>query len=242
MLSSLIQLQLDVDYIYIADHAHAPYGGKEDDQILLRSQTLCHKLLSHSVDAIVVACNTATAVAIDQLRSEFSLPIIGIEPFLTAAQKFSIAPEDQKHQVVLVTPSMFKSKRFKILCQHRDPQGLVKAHACPTMAGLIEQAFDHPDPQPLIKTALNDLEPLLDQGFKYAVLGCTHYPLIRQSIEQYLGLTTLSPCHYVARRVAQVLSLPEHAQLDSPVIHYASSKDFIFRNLKPEDLQLVARD
>jgi glutamate racemase len=242
ILRALIDLHLDVDYIYIADHAFAPYGGKDDAQILQRSQVLCKSLIHQNVDAIVVACNTATAVAIDQLRTEFSLPIIGVEPFLTAAQKSVIPLEDRAQQVVLVTPSMFKSARFNDLRQRRDPEQQVRVHACPTMAGAIEQAFDHPRPPMMIQQALRDLASLKNQGLKYALLGCTHYPLIAAEIEDYLQVKTLSPCHFVANRVAQVLQLSLQVAPSPARIYYASSKDFIFQSLDERAVQLVARD
>jgi glutamate racemase len=242
VLTALLELQLDVDYLYFADHAFAPYGGLEEEQILDRSRAISQILLNHSVDLIVLACNTATAIAIDQLRSEFSIPFVGIEPFLTAAQKSAIPVDERADQVVLVTPSMYKSKRFKKLCERRDPEGQVRVHACPTMAWAIERAFDHEEAGAIIQSALGDLDPLKNQGLKYAILGCTHYPLIAQKIADYLAVKTLSPCRYVAKRAAEQLALNPYSATTKAQVFYASSNDGLFKKLELDQLQLVARD
>lgn len=208
---ALLLKNYDVDYFYIADLAHAPYGNKPDHKIMERSHVLCERLLEAGVDLILVACNTATAVAIDELRQTYSeLPFVGVEPYLTAAQHHGWQLAQGDRQVVLVTPLMAQSARFKQLRARRDPGEQILVHPCPTMAALIDQALDIKDSlrrKELIDQALEDLAPLKDQALRYAILGCTHYPLIRSQIEEYLQLKALCPGAAVATRVGELLSL-----------------------------------
>lgn len=212
------------DCFYFADLLHHPYGPKSDQEILQRSHKVTQYLLQQNLDLIVVACNTATAVAIDELRASYSLPFVGIEPFLAAYEKFSKKPTDdfinlkEDYFTVLVTASMAKSRRFIDLKKRRDPEGKIKVHVCHQLASLVEMAFDKGWSENLNEILELDLLPLRQEKPDYAILGCTHYPLIKDKISAFLEAKTLSPCPFVVRRVFDVLGL------DRPAIEQTSEE------------------
>jgi glutamate racemase len=238
--SELLSLHLPVDYVYMADRAYAPYGGRSDTEILERSKFLVKTLLEQGADLIVVACNTATAVAIDELRKSCPVPIVGIEPYLTAAQHFNWSLAPDRRQVVLVTPSMARSARFMDLRSRRDPEGLIHVHPCPNMARLIEDALDArhqaQHKQEIVAQALNDLDPLKGQGFAYALLGCTHYALVTSAIEDYLTLEARAPGAAVAQRVRELLGLSIGNV--APQLLYADTRELVFRSIEVQELCL----
>ena len=171
------------DYIYLADSANAPYGEKSSEWIAARSLILCQYLASKGCDAIVVACNTATAEAIKQIRAELSIPIIGVEPGIKPA-----AMQSQNGIVgVLATEATLNSDKFNaLLATLPDHCRFIKQSG----AGLV----------PLIEAGKADsgetldllgkhLQPILDAGSDTLVLGCTHYPFLRKSIRKLLGET-----------------------------------------------------
>jgi len=165
------------DYAYLADSIHAPYGEKSSEWVTTRSDELCAWLGSQGCEAIVVACNTATAQAIAQIRKKLShIPIIGVEPGIKPAALAS----PKKIVGVLATANTLKSDKFKALlgtlpvdCEFIQQAGV----------GLV----------PLIESGdLNSLEveqllrkyidPMIDQGADTLVLGCTHYPFLIKKI------------------------------------------------------------
>lgn len=223
-----------VQYSYHADLAHAPYGGKTDEQILERARALSRTLVERGAELIVVACNTATAIAIDQLRREFTIPFVGVEPYLTASSHLKL----EGTGVVLVTPSMARSERFQKLRARRDPAQKILVHPCPTMAGLIEQAMDQTGEQQKrsLEQALEDLAPLKQSELSYALLGCTHYGLITELIEEYLNVTAISPAQAVARRVKELLG-PLNTTHGLKLL-YADGQSKSWREIGVEELAL----
>jgi len=189
------------DYIYLADSANAPYGEKSSEWIAARSLVLCKYLASKGCDAIVVACNTATAEAIKQIRAELTIPIVGVEPGIKPA-----AMQSQNGIVgVLATEATLKSDKFNaLLATLPDHCRFIKQSG----AGLV----------PLIEAGKANsaetldllgkhLEPILDAGSDTLVLGCTHYPFLRKSIRKLLGetITLIDTSDAVVRQLGRQL-------------------------------------
>ncbi len=170
-------------YIYLADSAHAPYGEKSSEWISTRSLALCKHLANNGCDAIVVACNTATAEAIKQIRTELSIPIIGVEPGIKPA-----AMQSQNGIVgVLATEATLKSDKFNaLLATLPDHCRFIKQSGA-GLVPLIEAG--KADSQETLDLLVKHLEPILDAGSDTLVLGCTHYPFLRKSIRKLLGDT-----------------------------------------------------
>jgi glutamate racemase len=171
------------NYIYLADSANAPYGEKSSEWIAARSLALCKHLASKGCDAIVVACNTATAEAIKQIRAELSIPIIGVEPGIKPA-----AMQSQNGIVgVLATEATLKSDKFNaLLATLPDDCRFIKQSGA-GLVPLIEAG--KADSEETLALLGKHLEPILDAGSDTLVLGCTHYPFLRKSIRKLLGDT-----------------------------------------------------
>lgn len=167
--------------IYIADSLHAPYGEKSVDFIMQRVNIMAKLLIAKGVKAIVIACNTATVNAIEQLRAQVNIPIIGVEPAIKPAAKQSIS----KKIAILATQATSENQRFKDLINRHHNGAKVLIQPCPGLVEFIEQGKQH---SPACNALLRQyIEPLVSQGIDTLVLGCTHYPFVQQQISAIAG-------------------------------------------------------
>ncbi|HZV61912.1 MAG TPA: glutamate racemase [Methylophilaceae bacterium] len=169
------------DLLYFADSRYAPYGNKSQEFIRERSSYLADFLIKQGAKSLVVACNTATAAAINALRESYSIPIIGMEPAVkpaAAATKTGVVG-------VLATVGTLKSAQFAALLEHYGQGVKVVTEGCPGLVECIERGeLAAPETRRLVR---NYLEPLLAAGADTIVLGCTHYPFVRPLIEEIVG-------------------------------------------------------
>ncbi|MBI5335245.1 MAG: glutamate racemase [Burkholderiales bacterium] len=188
--------------IYAADSAHAPYGERSDDDILRRSEAMAAFLHAAGADVLVVACNTATAIAIEPLRLHHAgWPIVGVEPGIKPA----IAASRNGRIGVMATTGTLRSARYQRLLQAHGARVQVFAQPCPGLAHAIEQGrLDDPELLALIE---RHCAPLRAHGVDTVVLGCTHYPFVARQIQAALGpeVLLLDTAHAVARQVARVV-------------------------------------
>ena len=169
------------DLVYIADSKHAPYGNKTADEITARCFEIADFLITKDVKALVVACNTATAAAIDAMRKRYTLPIIGMEPAVKPAAEAS------KNGIigVLATVGTLKSAQFAALLESYGRNVKVVTQACIGLVECIERGeLDTPETKALIRQYCL---PLLDEGADTIVLGCTHYPFVKDAIREVVG-------------------------------------------------------
>lgn len=158
--------------LYAADTAHIPYGDKTPAYVRERVNVVAERLIALGAKALVVACNTATAAAVESLRQRFAIPVIGMEPGVKPAVEYS------KSGVVgiLATEGMVRSNRMVELVQRFAHGREVIIQPCP---GLVEQvernALQTPETARLLQMYLS---PILDRGADTLVLGCTHYPFL----------------------------------------------------------------
>ena len=191
--------------IYAADSAHAPYGDKPAGFITERTFAVADFLIARGAKAIVVACNTATGVAVDALRRERSLPIVAIEP----AIKPAVAHTRSGVVGVLATSQTIASRRFTNLVERLAGPVRVVAQACPGLVEEIERgAFHSATTRALVE---GYVRPLVEQGADTLVLGCTHYPLIGDVIAEVAGpgVRVIDPAAAVARELRRQLELRE---------------------------------
>lgn len=192
------------EYFYVADSAYAPYGPKTDEEILQRSFQVVSYLKEKQVDLIVIACNTATAVSIDSLRkNDPDFTYVGVEPYLKSFQHLENV--DVKKMVVLTTISTGKSERFKRLKNKLDPDGNIAHISLPQLANLVEEGARNGFHANLKLKVAEEIKDVRRLGFKHAILGCTHYPLVAKWIEELTHAEAVSPCPYVANRVWDLL-------------------------------------
>lgn len=193
------------DYIYLADSANAPYGEKSAQWIAARSLQICKYLSNVGCEAIVVACNTATAEAIAAIRSQLNIPIIGVEPGIKPA-----AMQTQNRIVgVLATEATLKSDKFNALLATlpEDCQFIKQAGA--GLVPLIEAGqIDTPEMQALLG---NHLRFIQEQGADTLVLGCTHYPFLKKIIRGIVGdsIALIDTSDAVVRQLARQLDRRE---------------------------------
>ena len=190
------------DLLYVADSGYAPYGDRPADFIVGRSSAIVDFLIGEGAKAIVVACNTATAVAVDALRERFALPIVAIEP----AVKPAAATTESGVVGVLATTQTLTSAKFARLVDQYAGDATVLTQACP---GLVEEIERGDLTGPRTRTLLEEyVTPLVDQGADTLVLGCTHYPFVAPVIQDVagIGVTIIDPAVAVARELRRRLN------------------------------------
>jgi len=167
--------------LYVADSKYAPYGNKTSAEIQARCVEITDFLIANHAKAIVVACNTATAAAIDMMREKYALPIVGMEPAVKPAATAS------KNGIigVLATTGTLKSAQFAGLLESYGRNVKVVTQACVGLVECVERGELQADTT--LQLVKKYCQPLLDEGADTIVLGCTHYPFLRPLIEQVVG-------------------------------------------------------
>jgi glutamate racemase len=167
---------------YFADSAHCPYGSKNDDFVCSRALAISRFLLDRGAKAVVVACNSASEAALEFLRLTFpGLEIVGVEPAVKVAQRLS----RNKKIGVLGTALTLKGHRFSRLLENFSSGMEVYTQPVAGLVELIEKGnFCCARTDAILK---KNLQPLLDKGIDTLVLGCTHYPLIKNRIAAFCG-------------------------------------------------------
>lgn len=164
---------------YVADSLYAPYGDKSDEEIIDRVNFIAQELINQNCKALVIACNTATVVAVDQLRERFNIPIIGVEPAIKPAVLNS------NNIGILTTQATANNQRFLALVDRHKNSSIVHIQPCPGLVELIENnqlnstGFDH--------LLAKFLKNIIDKNIDTLVLGCTHYPFFTDKVKHFLG-------------------------------------------------------
>lgn len=168
----------DEDYIFYADTTHVPYGEKSKEEVRDYVFEAVEFIAAQHVKALVIACNTATSIAIEDLRKKYTFPIIGIEPAVKPAVQ--VSKKKRKKVLVLATELTLKEAKFHHLVERIDKEDIVDSLALPGLVRLAEQ-FEFSEEQviPYLEEAMAALD-LTEYGT--VVLGCTHFPLFKDSI------------------------------------------------------------
>jgi glutamate racemase len=190
--------------LYFGDQVHVPYGSRPSEEILHFSHTITRFLKGMGAKIIVVACNTASAVALKNLRASFSdTPFVGMEPAVKPA-----AENTQSGVVgVLATPATFQGQLYASVVERFADNTVLLQSTCPGLVQQIEQGeLNSPKTRSILESALN---PMLAQGMDTVVLGCTHYPFVIPLIQEIVGpkVRVIDPAPAVARQVARVLEM-----------------------------------
>lgn len=191
------------DLLYFADCAYCPYGIRSPEEIRNRSRLVVGQLIDGGAKVVVVACNTASAMAIYHLREVYpEVPIIGLEP----AVKPAVAMTRSGKVGVLATPRTVTGERLRWLIETHA--GGVEVHRV-AATGLVELVEAGVLRGEAVTAALRPLlDPMVAIGVDVVVLGCTHYPFLREAIQQHVGLQVrvIDSGEAIARRVDHVLS------------------------------------
>jgi glutamate racemase len=168
--------------VYFGDTARVPYGPKSPETVRRYSLEILDWLLAQRVKAVVIACNTSTAHALDTLQARSPVPVIGvIEPGARAAA----AASGRGPIGVIGTAGTIASNAYARAIQRRRPEARVEQVPCPLLVPLVEEGwFEHPAAE---LVAREYLEPLRAGGVDTLVLGCTHYPLLKPLLQRIMG-------------------------------------------------------
>ena len=188
--------------VYFGDTARVPYGSKSQENVIRFSKQIIHFLQTQGVKAIVIACNTASALALDAVETDLDIPIIGvIKPGAHMAAKAT----HNKRVGVIGTESTIRSRTYDRFIQQQDPEIVVFGKACPLFVPLVEEGW--------LKDSVTEevarryLSELLRKDIDTLVLGCTHYPLIRSLVGKIAGdqVTLVNPAYETAQELRKLL-------------------------------------
>ena len=188
--------------VYFGDTARVPYGSKSQNTIIRFSEQIIRFLRTKQVKAIVIACNTASALALDAVKDEFDLPIIGV--VIPGARAAVEATTNGKVGVV-GTEATVQSGMYTKVIQGMNPKIEVIEKACPLFVPLVEEGFkEHIVTREIIEYYL---ESMRNTDIDAMILGCTHYPLLRSKIREYMGdkIQIVNPAYETAMDLKRLL-------------------------------------
>lgn len=225
--------------LYFGDTARVPYGPKSPATVRRYCRQILDWLLAHQVKAVVVACNTSTAHALDDLREASPVPVLGvIEPGARAA----VAATRSGRIGVIGTAGTIASGAYRRAIEALRPDAQVWQQACPLFVPFIEEGwFEHPAAE---LVAREYLAPMMASGVDTLVLGCTHYPLLKPLLGRVLGegVRLIDSAEETARAVAQALEAEGlEASGEAPPVHRFAVSDEASRFLEVGSRFLGAR-
>lgn len=190
------------DTVYLADQAHVPYGPRPLDEIQAFSQAITSFLLEQTCKLVVVACNTASAAALQYLRRQFpAVPIVGMEPAVKPAAEHT----HTRTVGVLATQATFQGQLFASVVERFASDVRLVNQVCPGLVGQVEAGrLDTPDTLDMLREYL---APVIEAGADTVVLACTHYAFLAPAIRRVAGsaIEVIDPSPAVARQVRRVL-------------------------------------
>jgi len=188
--------------IYFGDTARVPYGSKSKQTVLKFSKQIVRFLMTKNVKAIVFACNTASALALEDMRKDITIPVIGVvRPGAKMATEMSVT----KSVGIIGTDATIKSGIYTDYIRQLDPDITVVGRACPLFVPLVEEGLlEDRITDDMVDRYLSELKPY---NVDSLVLGCTHYPLLMNPIKRYMGnnVTLINPAYETAKELKNIL-------------------------------------
>lgn len=188
--------------VYFGDTARVPYGSKSKETVTKFSEQIVRFLQTHDVKTIVVACNTASAYALDKLEEKIDIPIIGV---VKPGAKVAAETTRNGRIGVIATEATVGSKIYSKYIQQLNPNVTMWGKACPLFVPLVEEGLlQDPVTDEIAKRYLSEL---IDLDIDTLILGCTHYPLIRSTIGRIMGekVTLVNPAYETAKELRELL-------------------------------------
>jgi glutamate racemase len=203
VVKALRDLLPNENIFYLGDTARVPYGPKSPETVQRYAVELAGMLVKRNAKALVVACNTVSSVALPLLTKKFSAPVIGvIEPGAQAA----LQATRNRHIGVIGTHATIRSGAYEKALRAADHNVRVSSRACPLLVPLIEEGLLNDEVTDLM--IIRYLEPMLADGIDTLVLGCTHYPLLKNAIARALKrqIMLVDSAQNCARAVQEILN------------------------------------
>lgn len=188
--------------VYFGDTARVPYGSKSRDTVIRYSRQIIRFLREQQVKAIVVACNTASAFALDAVSPELDIPILGV---IESGARVAAQETRNKRVGIIGTEGTVGSGIHEAYLKKLDPEITVFGKSCPLFCPLVEEGWLH-DPV-TVEIATRYLKELQDKDIDTLILGCTHYPLLRSTIGQIMGesVRLVNPAYETALELGRLL-------------------------------------
>ena len=231
VVKEVMRLLPSEDIIYFGDTARVPYGIKSKETIIKFSLENTLFLLRQDVKMIVVACNTSSSLALPVIRKHFKIPIIGV--IMPGAKEAVYATKNKKIGVI-GTRATINSGAYEQEIKRLDPGVKVYCSACPMFVPLVEEGWSNDDITRIV--AGKYLLPFKKRGVDTLILGCTHYPLLKQSIKDIMGtnVTLIDSAQQVAVEVRHILTqegLLKKKHSSSSIEYFVSDEVAIFKNV-----------
>lgn len=215
----------DAHYIYYGDTANAPYGEKSPDAVSAWTLEAYRYLRAQGVQAMVIACNTATSAAVEQVRAISDIPVLGIEP----AVKTAIEANDGDPIALLATPMTIAGNKLKaLLIRFGHAADVLQCVPCPGLARLVEDNDFAAATAYLHETIKPQLRARADGGY-WLVLGCTHYSLLYAPLQQVFGPMlrifdgNTGLARHLASRLGVDVSTPTASAMPTVVYHFTAA-------------------
>ena len=206
VLREIVRLLPNADYLYFGDTARLPYGTKSAETVARYALGACHFLEENGADHLVIACNTATALAMDVIEQKAHVPSIGVvEPGASAAAELS----QSRSVAVIGTEATVASHAYHRALEKLGIQAYEKA--CPLLVPLVEEGWtDHPVTRQVAEIYLDEAFHGQDQHSDVLLLGCTHYPLIRSLLRKVVprDVAIVDSAESTAQALAAKLKAP----------------------------------
>ena len=213
----LVTILPNESVIYYADSANCPYGPRKKDEIEMLASNVVDFLISKNCKLIIVACNTATASAIDFLRSKYKVPFIGMEP----AVKPAALNSKTKSIAVLATEGTFNGKLYNNTSNKYAKDIELNIKVGDKLVDIVEKGLiQEPETKDYIKILV---KPLIEKNIDHLVLGCTHYPFLIDVLKEVLpsNINIVNPAPAVIIQAKRVLELNNLLRNDNSVINYS---------------------
>ena len=233
--------------VYFGDTARVPYGSKSRETVIRYSQQIIRFLQEQQVKAIVIACNTASAFALDTVKENLDIPVLGV---IESGTKVAAAETKNKRVGVIGTTGTVGSGIHEMFLKKQDPEITVIGKACPLFVPLVEEGWLH-DPV-TVEVTRRYLSELEEKGIDTLILGCTHYPLLRSTIREVMGegVRLVNPAYETALELLELLTKEdllsrEKEQEEFPYRFYVSDladkfKDFA-NSILPYDVEMTQK-
>jgi len=212
--------------IYFGDTKRCPYGPRLPEEVKQFTLEIVDFLIEQNVKMIVIACNTATAAALQKVKHKVKIPVIGvIRPGSLSAIKHTKTGEIG----VIGTEGTIKSGAYENTLKQTNPKLMITSHACPTLVPLVESGVE--DKEVIRQVVKEALAPIMNEKMDSLILGCTHYPLLSEYIQEVVGneVKLLSSAEETAREVSTILhhqGLVNHLE-EEPLHHFYTTGDTV---------------
>lgn len=233
VLRALLEHIPGADYAYLGDTARLPYGAKSRATVARYATSSARFLVEEeAAEFLVIACNTASALALDAIREAVSVPVLGVVETGANAADASSATRDV---LVIATAATVESHAYAAACAERKMRAIEKA--CPLLVPLVEEGWtEHPVTEEVVRIYMGELMEQARAGQLKAdtlVLACTHYPLLRETIERAVpaGMRVIDSAEVTAQQVARRLGFTGRGDGDPQVDFFATDSVTKFRDL-----------